>query len=175
MKNKNVWLERISDSIPEHAADVKDNLVTVMNNDRLSEVDTNACAFAAAISSGNGELAFEISMASCLAGSPEREAVKTACALMGMTNIYYPFVEMSGDDELSKLTSGLKTASYTTYGGVTKKQFEMYTLTASIAGQCRYCVNHHYQSLKKAGMSVEDLQLIGQIAAVISAIGKVAY
>lgn len=168
------WVEQVKESIPDHAKDIKLNLDSVINRSGLDEVDAHACALAAAIMAGNGELAYEIGMNGPLMGTPEREAAKTAAALMGMNNIWYPFVEMTGDEQLKGLPAGLRMQAYATNGGVTKKKFEMYALCASIVGKCHFCVKSHYDLLKKEGMTVQELQAVGRIAAVINAVGKVA-
>jgi lipoyl-dependent peroxiredoxin subunit D len=168
------WLDQVKNSIPDHAKDIKLNLDAVINRSGLDEIDAHACALAAAIMAGNGELAYEISMNGPLMGTPEREAAKTAAALMGMNNVYYPFVEMTGDENLKGLPAGLRMQAYATHGGVSKKKFEMYALCASIVGKCHFCVKSHYEILKNEGMTVQQLQAVGKIAAVLNAIGKVA-
>lgn len=167
------WVDAIKDSIPDHSKDIKLNLDAVVNRSVLDDVDAHACAFAAAISSGNGDLAFEISMNGPLVGTPEREAAKTASALMGMNNVYYPFVEMTQDASLKGLAPGLRMNAYANHGGVSKKKFEMYALAASIVGKCHFCVKNHYDLLKAEGMTVQELQAVGKIAAVVAAVGKV--
>ena len=168
------WVDEVKASIPDHSKDIKLNLDAVMNRSGLDEVDAHACAFAAAIAANNGDLAFEIAMNGPLMGTDEREAAKTAAALMGMNNVYYPFVEMTEDPDLKGLPPGLRMNAYATHGGVSKKKFEMYALAASIVGKCHFCVKNHYDVLKKEGMTVTELQAVGKIAAVINAIGKVA-
>ncbi len=168
------WVDQVKESIPDHAKDIKLNLDAVMNRSGLDEVDAHACAFAAAIAANNGDLAFEISMNGPLVGTDEREAAKTAAALMGMNNVYYPFVEMTEDSDLKGLPPGLRMNAYANHGGVSKKKFEMYALAASIVGKCHFCVKNHYDVLKKEGMTVTELQAVGKIAAVIAAVGKVA-
>ena len=168
------WIDDVKNSIPDHAKDIKLNLDSVVNRSGLDEVDAHACALAAAIASSNGELAYEIQHNGPLRGTQEREAAKTAAALMGMNNVYYPFVEMTGDETLKKTPPGLRMNAYATHGGVSKKKFEMYALSASIIGKCHFCVKNHYDTLKKEGMTVSELQMIGKIASVINAIGKVA-
>lgn len=168
------WVDQVKASIPDHAKDIKLNLDVVINRSGLDEIDAHACALAAAISAGNGELAYEISMNGPLMGTPEREAAKTAAALMGMNNVYYPFVEMTSDENLKGLPAGLRMQAYATHGGVSKKKFEMYALCASIVGKCHFCVKSHYDILKNEGMTVQQLQAVGKIAAVINAVGKVA-
>jgi len=167
------WVEQVKESIPDHSKDIKLNLDSVMNRSGLDEVDAHACAFAAALAAGNGDLAFEISMNGPLMGTDEREAAKTAASLMGMNNIYYPFVEMTEDADLKGLPPGLRMNAYANHGGVSKKKFEMYALAASIVGKCHFCVKNHYDVLKKEGMTVTELQAVGKIAAVVAAINKI--
>lgn len=167
------WVDEVKASIPDHSKDIRLNLDAVMNRSGLDEVDAHACAFAAALAAGNGDLAFEISMNGPLMGTDEREAAKTAASLMGMNNIYYPFVEMTEDPDLKGLPPGLRMNAYATHGGVSKKKFEMYALAASIVGRCHFCVKNHYDVLKKEGMTVTELQAVGKIAAVVAAINKI--
>ena len=168
------WVDEVKNSIPDHAKDIKLNLDAVINRSGLDEVDAHACALAAAIMSNNGELAYEISMNGPLLGTPEREAAKTAAALMALNNTYYPFVEMTGDENLKAVGAGLRMNAYATHGGVTKKKFEMYALAASVVGKCHFCIKSHYELLKKEGMTVQQLNAVGKIAAVVGAINKIA-
>lgn len=168
------WVANIKESIPDHSKDIKLNIDAVINRSGLDLVDAHACALAAAIASGNGELAFEIQMNGPLMGAEEREAAKTAASLMGQNNVWYPFVEMAGDEGMKGLPAGLRMNAYATHGGVSKKKFEMYSLAASIVGKCHFCVKAHYDTLKKEGMTTQELMAVGRIAAVVTAIGKVA-
>jgi alkyl hydroperoxide reductase subunit D len=80
-----------------------------------------------------------------------RTAALTAAALMGMNNVWYPFVEMSGDTELSTMRPELRMNAYATHGGVDRQSFELYALAASIVGKCEFCVRSHYKLLKETG------------------------
>ena len=168
------WVANIKESIPDHSKDIKLNIDAVINRSGLDLVDAHACALAAAIASGNGDLAFEIQMNGPLMGAEEREAAKTAASLMGQNNVWYPFVEMTGDEGMKGLPAGLRMNAYATHGGVSKKKFEMYSLAASIVGKCHFCVKAHYDILKKEGMTTQELMSVGRIAAVVTALGKVA-
>ena len=168
------WVANIKESIPDHSKDIKLNIDAVINRSGLDLIDAHACALAAAIASGNGELAFEIQMNGPLMSAVEREAAKTAASLMGQNNVWYPFVEMAGDEGMKGLPAGLRMNAYATHGGVSKKKFEMYSLAASIVGKCHFCVKAHYDTLKKEGMTTQELMSVGRIAAVVTAIGKVA-
>jgi lipoyl-dependent peroxiredoxin subunit D len=169
------WVELVRDCIPDHSKDIRLNIDNVINRSVLSVQDTHAIALTCALASGNGELAFAIQTSPELDNFPqELEAAKTAASLMAMNNIWYTFVEMTGDVELKNLPAGLRMNAYANNAGVTKKQFEMYTLAASTIGKCHFCVKAHYDALKKEGVTVQELQHIGKIASVINAIGKIA-
>lgn len=168
------WVDIIKNSIPDHSKDIGMYLDTFINHSSLDEVDAHACALAAALSASNGALAYLIQSSETLINKPECDAAKTAASLMGMTNVYYPFVEMTEDLQLDGLVPEMNMLAYANTAGVSKKKFEMYALCASIVNRCEFSVRSHYSSLKQEGMPVPELQSIGKIAAVISAIGKVA-
>ena len=87
------WVEIIKDSIPDHSKDIKLNLDNVINRSPLTVEDTQAVALTSALAAGNGELAYAIMTSGELDNFPkETEAAKTAASLMGMNNVYYPFV-----------------------------------------------------------------------------------
>jgi len=99
----------------------------------------------------------------------DANAALTASALMGMNNVWYPYTEMSGDAQLKSLPAQLRMNAYATHGGVEKKRFELFALVASIIGKCHFCVQSHYENLKKDGLTTEQLRDAGRIAAVVNA------
>ena len=108
-------------------------------------------------------------------GTPaaEAQAALTAAALMGMNNAWYPFVEMTGDEELKTMRPELRMNAYASHGGVSKAKFEAYALAASIIGKCHFCVKSHYELLKKEGWTTQQLRDVGRIAAVVNATAQV--
>jgi len=108
-----------------------------------------------------------------IADQKEAEAAITAASLMAMNNVWYPYVEMAADENLTGLPAQLRMNAITTHGGTTKARFEAYSLAASIVGKCHFCVKAHYDTLKKEGYTVEQLRDIGRIAAVITAVSRV--
>ena len=166
-----IWVDKIKDWIPEYAKDIRLNLDAVIN--RLTTLDqtiTNGVALAAAVASGNSKLV-EVIKPSLL--EEDRNAALSAAAIMAMTNVWYPYLEMTGDAALKGLPAQLRMNVIMSHGGTTKKNFEAYSLAASIVGKCHFCVKAHYDTLKKEGMTVEELRDIGRIAAVIAATAKV--
>ena len=165
------WVEQIKEGLPEYAKDTKLNLDSVINRSSLDITEANACALAAAMATGNGKLVSFIQ--SNLEDARERDAALTASSLMGMNNVWYPYVEMADDPNLKGLPAQLRMNAISTHGGTTKERFEAYSLAASIVGKCHFCVKSHYDNLKKMGYTVEQLRDIGRIAAVITSVAKV--
>ena len=166
------WVDLLKESMPEYAKDTKLNLDAVIKRSTLDPVEAQACALAAAMSTGNGKLVTFIS-SHLEAHAQERDAAMTASSLMTMTNTWYPFVEMADDPALSGLPAQLRMNAISTHGGTTPNRFEAYSLAASIVGKCHFCVKAHYDTLKKNGYTVEQLRDIGRIASVINSVAKV--
>jgi alkyl hydroperoxide reductase subunit D len=169
MLNMN-WVDNIKEWIPEFAKDIRLNLDNVINRSTLDPVVVNGVALAAAVASGNRILAEKISSS---LDDKESNAALSAAAIMAMTNVWYPYVEMTDDVALKGLPPQLRMNVIMSHGGTTKKNFEAYSLAASVVGKCHFCVKAHYDTLKKEGMTAENLRDIGRIAAVIAAAAKV--
>lgn len=165
------WIDQIKEALPDYAKDVRLNLDAVINRSTLDRVEAEACALASAVASGNGLIV------SFLLGNiedvTERDAAMTAASIMSMTNIWYPFVEMANDEQLTGLPAQIRMNAIASHGGTTKARFEAYSLAASIVGKCHFCVKAHYDTLRKEGYSVEQLRDIGRIAAVMTSVCRV--
>jgi lipoyl-dependent peroxiredoxin subunit D len=165
------WVDQIKEALPDYAKDTKLNLDSVINRSTLDVTVANGCALAAAMATGNGKLVTFIQ--SGMEDAKERDAALTAASLMGMNNVWYPYVEMVDDPNLAGLPAQLRMNAIATHGGTTKVNFEAYSLASSIVGKCHFCVKAHYDTLKKEGMTVEQLRDIGRVAAVITSVAKV--
>ena len=164
------WVDTIKESLPEYAKDTKLNLDAVMNRSTLDAVEAQACALAAAMSTGNGKLVSFIQ--SGIEDETERNAALTAGSIMAQNNVWYPYVEMVGG-ALDGIPPQLRMNAIANHGGTTKARFEAYSLAASIVGKCHFCVSAHFDTLKKEGYSIDQLRDIGRIAATINSIAKV--
>lgn len=165
------WVDQIKEALPEYAKDAKLNLDAVINRSTLDSVVANGCALAAAMATGNGKLVSFIQ--SSLDDAKERDAALTAAAIMAQNNVWYPYVEMAEDPNLKGLPAGLRMNAIASHGGTSKVNFEAYSLAASIVGKCHFCVKAHYDTLKKEGMSIEQLRDIGRVAAVVTSVARV--
>jgi alkyl hydroperoxide reductase subunit D len=166
------WVDALKEqSIPDYAKDTRLNLDAVIKRSTLPTEEAEAVAVAAAFATGNSK--FWTWLHAQIADRKEADAALTAASLMAMNNTWYPYVEMSEDDNLKGLPAQLRMNAISTHGGTTKGRFEAYSLAASIVGKCHFCVKAHYDTLKKEGYTVEQLRDIGRIASVINAVSKV--
>jgi len=165
------WVDQLKDTIPDYAKDTRLNIDAVVKRSTLAPEEAEAVALAAAFATGNPKL--WTWMQSQMADQKEAEAAITAASLMAMNNVWYPYVEMADDANLTGLPAQLRMNAISTHGGTTKARFEAYSLSASIVGKCHFCVKSHYETLKKEGYTVEQLRDIGRIAAVITAVSRV--
>jgi alkyl hydroperoxide reductase subunit D len=165
------WIDQLKEGIPDYAKDARLNIDAVIKRSTLAAEEAEACALSAAFATGNTRL--WTWMQSQIEDQKEAESAITAASLMAMNNVWYPYVEMADDTNLSGLPAQLRMNAIATHGGTTKARFEAYSLSASIVGKCHFCVKAHYDTLKKEGYSVEQLRDIGRIAAVMAAIAKV--
>jgi alkyl hydroperoxide reductase subunit D len=165
------WVNVVKEGLPEYAKDTRLNLDAVLLRSSLDPLVAQGCALAAAFAAGNSRLATAIDAE--FEDRKEADAALTAAAIMAQNNVWYPYVEMAEDPALKGLPAQLRMNGIINHGGTSKVNFEAYSLAASIVGKCHFCVKAHYDTLKKEGMSVEQLRDVGRIAAVVNSVAKV--
>jgi alkyl hydroperoxide reductase subunit D len=166
------WVDALKEnSIPSYAKDTRLNLEAVIKRSTLPAEEAEAVALAAAFATGNTK--FWTWLHNELSSRVEADAALTAASLMAMNNVWYPYVEMTEDENLKGLPAQLRMNAIATHGGTTKARFEAYSLAASIVGKCHFCVRAHYDTLKKEGYTVEQLRDIGRIASVITSVSRI--
>ncbi|WP_343549218.1 carboxymuconolactone decarboxylase family protein [Ralstonia sp.] len=167
------FLQTLKSRIPDYAKDIRLNLDGTIARSSLEGNDAVGVALAAAFAAKSKVLSDAIRNAGVL--SPEEvNGALTAAALMGMNNVWYPYVEMADDSDLAQQKAELRMNAYANNGGVDKRRFEMYALAASIIGKCHFCIKSHYDLLKNhQGMSAQQLRDVGRIAAVMNAAAQV--
>lgn len=163
------FITSVKAALPDYAKDTKLNLEAVLLRSTLDTDVAIGCAVSALAATGNGKL-----LAVLLADAPVyAESAMCAASIMAQNNVWYPYVEMAEDSQLSGLPPQLRMNAILTHGGTEKANFEAFSLAASIVGKCHFCVKAHYETLKKEGYSVEQLRDIGRIAAVMNSVAKV--
>jgi len=167
------FLNEIKSRIPEYAKDLRINLDSVIGRSSLAPNEALGAALAAAYAAKSPALVAALRDAARGAGAlpaQDEQAALTAAALMGLTNVWYSYVDLAGDAELKNQRAELRMQAYQTHGGVDKRRFELYALAASIVGKCRSCVHAHFAALKEEGLSTLQLRDVGRIAALMQAI-----
>jgi alkyl hydroperoxide reductase subunit D len=162
------FLNTLKGAIPEYAKDIRLNLDAVIGRSSLEPADAAGAALAAAYAAKSKQIVDAIRSGGALS-DVDANAALTAAALMGMNNVWYPYVEMAADEDLSTQRAELRMNAYATHGGVDKKRFELFALSASIVGKCHFCIQSHYKLLKENGLTAQQLRDVGRIAAVVSA------
>ncbi|CAN7332229.1 carboxymuconolactone decarboxylase family protein [Trinickia sp. LjRoot230] len=167
------FLSAIKERIPDYAKDIRLNLDGTIARSSLEGTDAVGVALAAAFAAKCSTIVDAIRSSGALPPE-ELNGALTAAAMMGMNNVWYPYVEMAGDADLKSQRPELRMTAYATHGGVDKRRFEMYALAASIVGKCHFCVSSHFALLKnEQGMSAQQLRDVGRIAAVVHAAAQV--
>ena len=166
-----MWVDQLKDSIPEYAKDTRLNIDAVINRSAIDPEQALYLSLSAAVATGNGKLVAFI--ASHATDENEKNAAMTAASLMAQNNVWYPYLEMADDPNLTGLPAQLRMNAISSHGGTTKAKFEAYSLVSSIIGKCHFCVKAHYETLKQEGYSTEQLRDIGRIAAIINSVAKV--
>ena len=163
------FIDAVKGALPEYAKDTKLNLDSVLLRSTLDTDVAMGCAVAALAATGNGKV-----LGVMLADQPvHAESAMVAASIMAQNNVWYPYVEMTEDEQLKGLPAQLRMNAIASHGGTTKANFEAFSLAASIVGKCHFCVKAHYDTLKKEGYSVEQLRDIGRIASVMNSVAKV--
>jgi lipoyl-dependent peroxiredoxin subunit D len=163
-------LTTIKDRIPDYAKDIRLNIDGAIGRSSLPWEDALGVALAGAFAARSKSL---VDILKAATPPAEANAALTAAALMGMNNVWYPYVEMAGDEDLKTQRAELRMNAYATTGGVAKAKFEAYALAASIVGKCHFCIGSHYALLKKEGWTTQQLRDVGRIAAVVNAAAQV--
>ncbi len=166
------YIATIKDRIPDYAKDIRLNLDAVLGRSSLEPHHAAGAALAAAFAARSRPVIDAIRNANAL-DATQAQAALTAAALMGMNNVWYPYVEMAADADLKTMRSELRMNAYAAHGGVDRPSFELYALAASIVGKCEFCVQSHYKLLRESGFTTQQLRDVGRIAAVVNAAAKV--
>jgi len=166
------FIDSLKAIVPDYAKDIRLNLDATIARSSLAPREAVGAALAAAFAARSTPIVDAIRASGALAPA-DLEAALTAAALMGMNNVWYPYVEMAADPDLKTLRAELRMNAYANHGGVDRRAFELYALAASIVGKCEFCIASHYKLLKEAGVTTQELRDVGRIAAAVNAAAQV--
>lgn len=165
-------VEALRNALPDFAKDIRLNLSSVLKEDHntgLSLPQVQGVALASAYATRHPAVvaAVEAEVAGTLA--PEAvAAARAAAAVMAMNNVYYRFLHLANDAELSKMPAGLR-MNVIANPGIAKTDFELYALAVSAVNGCGLCIESHVRAVEHGGISKQGIQHAVKIAAVLNA------
>lgn len=165
-------IDGLRDQLGDFAKDIRLNLSSVIKQDPNSGLTLNqvygialASAYAtkhpAVIAAIAGETAATLT-------AEEINAAKAAASVMAMNNVYYRFIHLAHDTELSQLPAGLR-MNVIASPGIDKVTFELYSLAVSAINGCGLCIESHAAAVQKHEVSKTGVQHCVRISAVLAA------
>lgn len=168
-------LESLRDALPNYARDIKLNLSTVLTPEGsagLSNSQIWGIALASAYATRSQALVRAIvAEAEPVLTAEELEAAQGAATIMAMNNIYYRSLHLAENEELSKLPARLR-MQIIGKPGIAKVDFELYCLAVSAMAGCGMCIKSHVHETQKGGITLEGIQSVFRIAALIHAVAQ---
>jgi alkyl hydroperoxide reductase subunit D len=160
-------IQILKDRLPDHAKDLRLNLSTLAGETVLTEQQKAGTFIAAALASRNADVIHAINDGFAGTLDPAAyTAVKAAAAIMGMNNVYYRFLHLTTNEEYGRLPAKLR-MNVIGNPGTAKEDFELWCLAVSAVNACGKCVDAHEKVLRRAGMTVEQIQTAVRIASVV--------
>ena len=161
-------LERLKARLPDHARDLRINLGVIVGVAGLSPQQAWGAAVTAAITARNPEVVAAIEDAATAHLSREALcAARGAASITAMTNVYYRFVHVMGDDsDYAQMPARLR-MQLIAQPGVDALDFELWCLAASSITGSEKCVRSHEAMVRGCRGSVEHVHETVRIAAVI--------
>jgi lipoyl-dependent peroxiredoxin subunit D len=168
-------LEILKSQIQDYAKDVRLNLDSVLSEEGapgLTQKQITAIALSSAYGTKNKELISAIEQgAAGILDDAYLYACRGATTIMAMNNVYYRFIHLAEDDELTKMPARLR-MNVIGKPGIEKMDFEFLSLAVSAIEGCGKCITSHVHELRKAGATNEAIQSSIRIAAVINSVAQ---
>lgn len=165
------WIDSVKMSLPEHVADLEKNLETVMTKHSLSDIEAHGVALAAAIASGNNELAFEIAMNGPLFGSDDRQLVTKSVVAQTINSTFATYSRAASRLEYETLPTKMEANELLPDEHI---KYALYAMAAALVFRYEWIVWNYMEVLKDKGYTDEQLRDVTDIVCVVSAINKVA-
>jgi len=165
-------LETLKSALPDYAKDLRLNLGSLASETVLTPQQAAGTFIVSALASRQPRVIEAITAEFAQKLEPAAlNGAKAAAAIMGMNNIYYRFVHLAGGDY--KTMPARLRMNVMANPGVDKNDFELWSLAVSAVNGCGMCIESHEHHLRKAGVTLEQIQASIRIAAVVHAVAAV--
>lgn len=159
--------------LPPYASDLKQNLSFVLQQPELTPQQTWGTALASAVACRNRPLLKAITAeAERHLTSVAQNAARTAASLMAMTNVYYRFPHLAGNDQYLAIASRLRMNGTRTHGA-DLADFHLWCIAVSALYGCEACVAAHERKLRERAVPPAAILAAVRIAAVLHALAVV--
>ncbi len=166
-------LERLLESCPDYARDLKINMSSALRQPELTEQQAWGTAVCCAIASRGERLTEAILAEGARRLTPVAfSAAKAAAAVMGMNNVFYRFRHLSGNPKYNSMPARLRMQAIRAHGG-DPVDFELWCLAVSAVNACGACIQSHEAVLKEKGVSEETILAAVRIASPVHALAAV--
>jgi len=165
-------LKSLRNKIPDYAKDIRINLDNILISEGTPGINTKqreGIILASAYSTKSRHLINEIEDNISSLDGKETLAIKSACAVMYMNNIYYRYIHAAQDSDLNNMPASLRMSVIKDHG-IEKINFELYCLAVSAINGCGLCMKSHTKSLVDAGLTKLGIQSCIRIASVINSL-----
>ena len=162
-------IDALREQIPDYAKDIRLNLGTLASETSLTDQQKWGAFLASALATGNAAVIKAVSAE--VGGKLSGEALtaaKAAAAIMAMNNVYYRATHLMASEEYIKLPAKLR-MNVIGKPGVDKVDFELWSLAVSAINGCGMCLDAHEKVVRKAGMTLDQVQTALRIAAAVNA------
>lgn len=165
-------IESLKSELPDYAKDIRINLSNVLTEQGapgLNPQQILGIALACAYAVRDPRIIAAVQQeAQTTLPEEAQQAARTAAVIMAMNNVYYRFIHLVHDPELSKLPANLRMQAMLK-PGVSKVDFALYTLAVSSINGCGMCMEAHVREALEGGITKLGIQSVVRIAAVIHA------
>ncbi len=166
-------LQRLLDSLPSYAKDMKLNLSSLVNQPELTPVQTWGTLVASAIACRNAEVTEAIfTEAEKHISFEQINGAKAAATVMGMNNVFYRFLHLTPNEKYATIPARLRMNIMRSHGA-DHLDFELWCTAVSAINNCGTCVSSHEKVLRDKGVGEEVILASVRLAAVLHAIATV--
>lgn len=165
--------QKMLDSLPAYAKDMKLNLSSLVNQQELTPVQTWGTLVACAVACRNPEVTEVIfTEAEKHLTTEQLHAAKAAATIMGMNNVYYRFLHLPENPKYETIPARLRMNVMRSHGA-DHVDFELWCTAVSAINNCQTCVRSHERVLRDKGVSEETILASIRLAAVLHSIATI--
>lgn len=166
-------MNSLRERIPDYAKDLRLNLDAIAKTESMTPRQLWGTVLASSLAARNDELVRAATEAARPhLDEPALADVRTAAAVMGMTNVYYRSLHLVSNTEYAALPARLRMQGLAN-PSVDRIDFELWALAVSAVNGCGSCLDSHERKLKHHGATALQVQDALRIAAILHAIAVV--